>query len=194
MQDLLASMEHAYIAVARAELAVTERLIVLHASRQWSRRWGPPDFVMPWSNLATAPVASTSGAFGPEIPLVVSRVVLRSPGSWQFFGSLNPLEVIRKYLNDRHERRKDTEYRSPAEAERLAIENAMLGLDVLERCLTLEREYGGSVAGAEVLKRYIVGAARPSLEQLGQLDDRGLIAGDSAASDNESLPEDDRFT
>ena len=30
-----------------------------------------------------------------------------SPGFWEFLGSLNPLEVIRRYLNDRHERAKD---------------------------------------------------------------------------------------
>src|SRR5438093_681113 len=37
--------------------------------------------------------------------LRLARVQLASPGFWEFFGALNPLEVLRKYLNDRHSRR-----------------------------------------------------------------------------------------
>ena len=36
--------------------------------------------------------------------LQLKRVVLQSPGFWGFVGALNPLESIRKYLNDRFER------------------------------------------------------------------------------------------
>lgn len=43
-------------------------------------------------------------------------VELHSPGFWDFLGKLNPLEVLRQYINDRHERQKDREYRSPASA------------------------------------------------------------------------------
>ena len=43
--------------------------------------------------------------------LILSAVKLTSPGFREFSGTLNPLEVLRKYLNDRHERRKDHEYR-----------------------------------------------------------------------------------
>jgi len=38
--------------------------------------------------------------------LVLAHVRLQSEGFWEFIGQLNPLEVIRQYLNDRHERRK----------------------------------------------------------------------------------------
>jgi hypothetical protein len=31
---------------------------------------------------------------------LVARVELGSPGFWEFAGALNPLEAIRKYLND----------------------------------------------------------------------------------------------
>ena len=47
--------------------------------------------------------------------IVLDSVQLNSPGFWEFMGSLNPLEVLRKYLNDRHERRKDHDYRESAE-------------------------------------------------------------------------------
>jgi hypothetical protein len=39
-------------------------------------------------------VASTSP---PAEPLIVTRVLLQSPGFWEFLGSLNPLEVLRRY-------------------------------------------------------------------------------------------------
>jgi hypothetical protein len=55
--------------------------------------------------------------------LVLSSVNLGSPGFWEFLGALNPLEAIRKYLNDGHERRKDRDYRESAERRRLNIEN-----------------------------------------------------------------------
>jgi len=38
--------------------------------------------------------------------LVISKVTFQSPGFWEFLGSLNPLEQIREYLKDRHERQK----------------------------------------------------------------------------------------
>ena len=55
--------------------------------------------------------------------LTLKSVRLESPGFWEFLGSLNPIEVLRKYLNDRHERRKDKAYRETAEERRLGLEN-----------------------------------------------------------------------
>ena len=46
-----------------------------------------------------------------EDRLKLRGVELNSPGFWDFLGKLNPLEVLREYLKDRHERRKDREYR-----------------------------------------------------------------------------------
>lgn len=55
--------------------------------------------------------------------LVAVSIRMNSPGEWNFLGSLNPLEVLRKYLNDRHQRKLDFEYRSKAEAKRLELDN-----------------------------------------------------------------------
>ncbi|MDT8445231.1 MAG: hypothetical protein RQ722_13125, partial [Desulfuromonadales bacterium] len=44
----------------------------------------------------------------PEDRIQVSSIVIKSPDFWEFLGSINPLEVLRKYLCDRHERKKDT--------------------------------------------------------------------------------------
>src|SRR4051794_35010663 len=64
-----------------------------------------------------------SDAFVPAARrLRVARVVMRSPGFWEFLGALNPLQQLREYLNDRHERSKDRGYRNDNERERLAVE------------------------------------------------------------------------
>jgi hypothetical protein len=126
---LLESIEEAYQAVARVELAAYRRLDLL----QWVERFGPPRRLFPgWlpTDIEHDPAAR---ARAPADPLVVSRVVFESPGFWEFLGNLNPLEVLRNYLNDRHEREKDREYRSAAERERLAIANALGRLEVYER-------------------------------------------------------------
>src|SRR3989304_2809391 len=39
----------------------------------------------------------------PSPALVLSSVQLGSPGFWEVLGALNPLETLRKYLQDRHE-------------------------------------------------------------------------------------------
>jgi hypothetical protein len=38
-----------------------------------------------------------------------------SPGFWDVVGTLNPLETLRLYLNDRHQRRKDKDFRNEQE-------------------------------------------------------------------------------
>ncbi|MDE5487303.1 hypothetical protein [Elizabethkingia meningoseptica] len=53
----------------------------------------------------------------PDDKLVISKVNIQSPGFWEFVGSLNPLQQMREYLNDRHERQKDRKYRNRQEEE-----------------------------------------------------------------------------
>src|SRR5206468_3287516 len=55
----------------------------------------------------------------PDDRLTIRKIQVASPGFWEFFGSLNPLQQIREYLNDRHKRRQDREYREKSEAEKL---------------------------------------------------------------------------
>jgi hypothetical protein len=52
------------------------------------------------------------------------------------------LEVIRQGLNDRHERRKDREYRESEERKRLILENELLKNKVIAERLQLARELG----------------------------------------------------
>ena len=53
----------------------------------------------------------------PNDRLVISKVNIQSPGFWEFLGGLNPLQQIREYIKDRHERKKDKDYRSRQEEE-----------------------------------------------------------------------------
>jgi hypothetical protein len=76
--------------------------------------------------------------------LVLSAVSLASPGFWEFLGTLNPLEVLRKYLNDRHERRKDRDYRESAERRRLELENLTLESRVLSERIRIAKEIGAT--------------------------------------------------
>lgn len=59
-------------------------------------------------------------------------------------GTLNPLDVLRKYLNDRHERRKDHEYRESAERRRLELENLSLESRVISERVRLAKEIGAT--------------------------------------------------
>jgi hypothetical protein len=76
--------------------------------------------------------------------LVLSAVQLASPGFWEFVGKLNPLEVLRQYLNDRHERRKDREYRESAEQRRLSLENLSLENKVISERVKLAKDLGAT--------------------------------------------------
>jgi hypothetical protein len=90
----------------------------------------------------------SSEEIAPLVPvseqLLLSSVKLASPGFWEFLGKLNPLEVVRQYLNDRHERRKDKEYRESAEKRRLLLENLSLENKVIAERLKLAKEFGAT--------------------------------------------------
>ncbi len=76
--------------------------------------------------------------------LILSAVSLHSPGFWEFMGTLNPLEVLRKYLNDRHERKKDSEYRDSAERRRLELENLSLQTRIISERVRIAKDIGAT--------------------------------------------------
>jgi hypothetical protein len=113
--------------------------------------------------------------------LILLSVRLESPGFWEFAGSLNPLEVVRRYLNDRHERRKDREYRESAEQRRLSLENLALESRVISDRVRLAKELGAKDSDlTPILKNFLY---RP-LVALDPHQDRGLV-------DNAELSEGD---
>jgi hypothetical protein len=104
--------------------------------------------------------------------LILKAVMLESPGFWEFAGSLNPLEVLRKYLNDRHERRKDAQYRENAEKRRLDLENLARENKVIADRIQIARELGAQNEElAQLLRTFIV---RP-LTRLDRYGDRDIV-------------------
>ncbi len=104
--------------------------------------------------------------------LSLAAVCIQSPGFWEFLGRLNPLEVIREYLNDRHERRNDRQYRETAEARRLKLENLDLETKILGDRIRLAKEIGAKVLDLAPLLNELV--YRP-LSSLDRHQDRGVI-------------------
>lgn len=62
----------------------------------------------------------------PNDQLEITRISIQSPGWIELLGSLNPLQQIREYLKDRHERMKDKSWRGEAEKKRAILENDLL--------------------------------------------------------------------
>jgi hypothetical protein len=104
--------------------------------------------------------------------LVLSAVRLSSPGSWDFLGALNPLEVLRKYLSDRHERRKDGEYRETAERRKLDLENLVLENRVISERIGIARALGATKRDLAPLLNELV--YRP-IKRLDRSQDQGVI-------------------
>jgi hypothetical protein len=83
-------------------------------------------------------------------------VELHSPGFWDFLGKLNPLEVIRLYLNDRHERQKDREYRNREEERELRIKNDELDFELLKKKYEFFKTIGMSEQDITLLKEQLL--------------------------------------
>jgi hypothetical protein len=104
--------------------------------------------------------------------IILQRVELSSPGFWEFLGVLNPLEVIRRYLEDRHRRRQDRTYREAAEQRQLELENLLLENEFYRQRLAILREQGATDAEiAQIVERLVYEPA----ERLDHVAARGVI-------------------
>ena len=72
-------------------------------------------------------------ALPPNARLTLEAVRIESPGYWEFLASLSLLQQIREYLNDRHRRRQDREFREASERRRLELENDLIQRQVEEK-------------------------------------------------------------
>jgi hypothetical protein len=123
----------------------------------------------------------TAESILPVHRLVVSKVSINSPGFWEFLASLNPLQQIREYLNDRHKRRQDREYKELSERERLLLENDLIQRQIAEKDhailrdrVQLMRELGFS---DEEIRQFVWAQIGRPLAQLGRHQDTRLIEG-----------------
>ena len=115
----------------------------------------------------------------PENRLVISKINIQSPGFWEVIGSLNPLQQLREYLKDRHERRKDIEWREQNEKQKAVLENELIQRKILEaenknirERIEIFRELGFS--DQEIRELIWANIGKPLME-LGKHQDTGLI-------------------
>ena len=144
--------------------------------REWREFGFPPPF---WALFVGFPQIEFLESILPEYKLEVKRIQIESPGFWEFLGALNPLQQIREYLNDRHKRRQDREYREQAERERLLLENELIRRQIWEKensvfreRINVLREIGFS---DDEIRRLIWVYVSQPLIALGKHQDAGLI-------------------
>lgn len=78
----------------------------------------------------------------PSDRLIVEGCHIASPGWIDLIGKLNPLEVLRQWAHDRHERLKDTKYRDAEDKRKRQLENDLLETELIRKRLELLREVG----------------------------------------------------
>lgn len=133
ISDYLLSLENAYNNLYAFDLLYVRARQIVYGDRDSQSTIFENVVRYPRASTLKAlkPFKNVEGLVLPEDRLRLVSVVIPSPGFWEVIGSFNPLETIRKYLGERHEQRKDREYREPLEAEKLSLENEKLRTEVL---------------------------------------------------------------
>jgi len=114
----------------------------------------------------------------PESILEIKSIKISSPGFFEFLGSINPLEFIRNFLNDRHNRMMDREFLSlEKEKKRMEVEilkNQVMRerIEMAEDMYDISRKYGIPL---DDLERRIVGYISEDFHELGKMQDSKLI-------------------
>lgn len=104
--------------------------------------------------------------------LLLREANFTSPGFWRVIGALNPLETIRKFLNDEHRRSKDRRYRSRLEEERMEEEVARMRLDRVAEVTRQLRDIG---VPEPIVRRIVVTLVVGPLRALEGAQNEGLI-------------------
>lgn len=124
----------------------------------------------------------------PEDRIQLTSIVIKSPGFWEFLGNINPLEVIRKYLCDRHERKKDEAYRNQQENDRGELENEKLRTEIVQDKVKVLKELG--VPEEKIRKALFEHVIKP-LGELDAIQDKGLVVDAEIIGGNLSAHSDD---
>lgn len=177
ISQFLSDLEGAYLAVYAFEQ--------LWPPRRFMRRFPPEmwlEFGFPLYHLGPAGFAPLrADSLPPAARLTLERVRIESPGFWEFLGSLNPLQQIREYLNDRHRRRQDRDFREASEKERLQLENELIRRQIAERENAILRERIAILRDIgytdEEIDRLIWVSVGGPLSRLGRHQDMRLIGG-----------------
>jgi hypothetical protein len=175
--QFLSDLENAYLALYAFDQRWPPRRIWRRFPHEIWLELGYPFF--PLGHLGYGPLVAD--AVPPSARLVLERVRIESPGFWEFLGLLNPLQQIREYLNDRHRRRQDRDFREASERERLALENELIRRQIAERDNAILRERIAILRDVgysdEEIDRLIWSSVGGSLARLGRHQDTRLIGG-----------------
>jgi hypothetical protein len=129
--------------------------------------------------------SSVASMVGRNQSLILSSVRLESPGNWSFLGVSETLEVLRKALNDRQERRKDRQYREATDEDKRRLENELLRIHVLSERVKVAKELG---ATEEDLAPLLGQLLYDPLDELAVFQDRGLITDVKVVEADEPKP------
>ncbi len=135
----------------------------------------------PWDDLPAIWLNQIDGqAVPPNDWLEITAISVASPGFFEMLGAWNPLQQIREYLKDRHERTKDHYWRTATERERAELENDFLRTQIqsatmaeLRETAELLREFG---AGPEEVQQFLWSRLGRPLAALGRHQDTGLLS------------------
>jgi hypothetical protein len=173
----LSDLEAAYTALLQLESALPRP--------ESMKRYFPPDIYWQFGPAILGGIPKTEvpdpESVLPEFRLTIKRVRIESPGFWEFVGSLNPLQQIRDYLNDRHKRRQDREFRENVESTKLRLENELIQRSIWEKenavlrdRIAVLRDLGFTDGD---IRQLIWSVAGGSLVNLGKHQDTGMIDG-----------------
>jgi hypothetical protein len=157
----LQALESAYNNLYALEVLVKEAVGEPEV-RYWSSR----------KRAAIKPVKEPEKLVLPQDRLLLTAVSIQSPGFWAFLGALVPLETIRKWVADRHERGKDAAYRTRQEEQRGALEIEKLRVEVAQRKVDLLKSAG---IPEEQIRKVLTAHLYEPLEALNRHQDAGLI-------------------
>lgn len=186
--QFLAHLEDAYLA-----------LYTLPTDRSWrsllrgpasldlwlaSRILGTEDFAAsPWSRRRLRPAEVY-----PEDRLTVTKISIQSPGWAIFEGVAGPLETLRKFLNDRHERKRDEAWRDATDHENAELENELLRAQAERERIGAIRDYNDLLKEAGLTdderQRVLWDRLGLPMQRLGRHQDSGLLGG-ADSEDNE---------
>jgi hypothetical protein len=182
VRSFLEAVEQAYNELYAFHLVVAE---VQEASKAREVAWRFTDRRRT-TNLRR--IAHSEAVVLPEDRLRLRSIRVQSPGTWDFLGSLNPLETLRKYVQDRHERRKDRQYRERLDADRMELENQRLKTAVVKDQVDLLRSLG---VPEDKIRELLTKRVVTPLELLDRFQDSGLLEGATLLPEQEPPRETD---
>lgn len=127
----------------------------------------------------------------PKDQLEISRIRINSPGWVELVGALNPLQQLREYLKDRHERSADRSWRHASQKERALLENAILREQAERERFGTIREFYEMLeqmdVSPEMRQRMLWERLGPVMMRLGHHQDTGLIGTQNDEIDQEGI-------